>query len=163
MITMQVDLNKQFEMQKVVDNLIHKNHDIADPFEVKEEYILAIMDEICELMNKMRIHKFWSNKEMEAREVLLEEYVDIWHFLLAIGNMIQVPVEHYGIEIKPTFTQQFRGLLYVANDIFTPMGWHLFANQLKGLGIMMGFGEVEVIDAFKAKHDINIKRQQNGY
>jgi dimeric dUTPase (all-alpha-NTP-PPase superfamily) len=163
MIGMTADLKTQFEMQAVVDNLIYEKHSISNPWDKKEELILAVFDEICELMNRMRIHKFWSNKGMDAREKMIEEYVDTWHFLLSIGNIIEMPTTHFGIEIRQTFTQQFRSILFTANDIFTPIGWHLFTSQWKGLGHMMGYTEDEVIKAFERKHDINIRRQKNGY
>lgn len=163
MIEVQADLKVQFDLQWIADDIIYHMHNIQSGYDKKDELVLAVFDEICELMNKMRIHKFWSNKEMDERAELLEEYVDTWHFILSIGNIIQVPTSHFGIEIKKTFTDQFRAALFLANDVFTPIGWHLFTNHWKGLGVLMGFSDKEVIEAFNRKHDINVKRQLNGY
>lgn len=161
MITMETDLSEEFEMQKSFDDMVYKNHSVTTI--PKDELILSIFDEVCELMNKMRIHKFWSNKGMNERADLIEEYVDTWHFLLSIGNHIQIPTTHYGIEIRQTFTQQFRTILFTANDVFSPIGWTLLVSQWKGLGHMLGFTDAEVRAAYKDKHKINIKRQREGY
>jgi dimeric dUTPase (all-alpha-NTP-PPase superfamily) len=163
MIEMESNLVKEFNMQEEVDQLIYKTHKVKDPNRKRDELILALFDEVCELMNKMRIHKFWSNKGMNERSDLLEEYVDTWHFLLSVGNIIGAPQEHYGLEIRKAFTNQFRVILFTLNDVFTPIGWQLVVSQWKGLGHMMGFTDEEVRAAFIRKHEINIKRQKEGY
>lgn len=163
MIELETDLKKQFDLQWMVDDMIYQKHNIESGYDKKEELILSVFDEICELMNKMRIHKFWSTKGMNDRADLIEEYVDTWHFALSIGNIIQVPTTHEGLMISKTFTSQFRTILFITNDIFTPIGWNLFISHWKGLGIMLGFSDAEVREAYDRKHKINIERQLNDY
>jgi len=74
------------EAQSSLDSFILLNK--KEPMK-KEEYLsktfLALMVEVAELANATRCFKYWSNKESESKEVLLEEYVDIMHFFLSIG------------------------------------------------------------------------------
>lgn len=162
MIEIETDLSKEFKMQEELDQQIVRKHDL-NLSAFQEERILAVFDEICELMNKMRFHKYWSNKSPEAQEDLLEEYVDTWHFILSIGNSLNVVTFHCGLDIRATYTQQFRAALFTANDIFTPIGWTLFTSIWKGLGHMMGFAADEVRAAYKQKYQVNIERQENDY
>lgn len=164
MITMEIDLTKQFEMQKQLDDYIIKKHKI-NLLKIRDDRILSVMDEICELMNKMRFHKYWSkNKNPKVgREDLLEEYVDTWHFILSIGNEIEIPQVHYGLDIRRTFSIQFRAAVFVANDIYTPIGWTLFVSIWKGLGYMLKFTPEEVAAAYEKKYKENFERQDNDY
>ena len=150
-------------MQREYDQFLCEKHNIEGMETVKDETVLALFDEICELMNKMRIHKYWSTKGMAERKVLLEEYVDTWHILLSVGNSIQTPTTHEGAYSLPDYTNTFRQLLFIANDIFTPVGWHLFVNMWKGLGQKMGFTAEEVEKAFVRKLKKNYRRQERGY
>ena len=162
MIEIDTDLSKEFKMQAELDSYIVKKHTL-NLKAVQDETVLAVFDEVCELMNKMRFHKYWSNKPPEAREELLEEYVDTWHFILSIGNRIGVVTFHCGIDVRATLTKQFRAALFTVNDIFTPIGWTLFVSLWKGLGCQMGFNPDEVRAAYQRKYQINIERQDNDY
>jgi dimeric dUTPase (all-alpha-NTP-PPase superfamily) len=162
MIEIEADLSQEFKMQEELDQYIIQKRGLNLSI-LKDERILAVFDEVCELMNKMRFHKYWSNKAPEAKEDLLEEYVDTWHFILSNGNSIGVVQVHCGIDIRATYTKQFRAILFTANDIHTPIGWTLFVSLWKGLGHMMGFSPDEVRTAYKRKYQINVERQNNDY
>lgn len=164
MIETVINLADQFKKQAKLDAVINKNSGVKDPASIYDKKVLELYDEFCELMNKMRIHKYWSkNNAMGLKEDLLEEYVDGWHMLLSIGNDIDVPWEHGGIDIRQTFTQQFRAILFTANDVYRPIGWTLTVSLWKGLGVMLKFTPEEVTAAFEAKHSKNLERQANGY
>lgn len=163
MIGLASNLEEFFIKQQRLDHFIIEKHEIKQDKQFRENKILALIDEICELMNKTRIHKFWSTKGMDAKDVLIEEYVDGWHFLLSIGNDIEAPTEHYGIDARRTFTEVFRTLLFTVNAVYEPMGWQSMTALYKGLGHMLKFTEQEVIDAYNRKYQINLDRQNNGY
>jgi len=51
--------------------------------------ILALFTEVGEFANATKCFKYWSNKPPESKERLLDEYVDILHFYLSIGNTMK--------------------------------------------------------------------------
>ena len=79
-----MNLQKLFAMQDILDQKIRKEHGLerADLFNDK---ILALYVEVAELANETRCFKYWSHKPSSPREVILEEYVDGFHFLLSLG------------------------------------------------------------------------------
>ena len=162
MLSIQTDLTKWMERHVELNTLIHitkgiefKRHDL--------ETKLELMDEICELMNKTRVHKYWSDKGPEEEAILLDEYADIWLIIFKIGNDLEMTGGHYGVDLKESLLKQFDALLFQAYDIYRPMGWHCFICLLKGLGITLGFTSEKVEAALMEKWQVNIKRQREGY
>lgn len=150
------------DMEMELNTIIFMNHGIE--FGSKHlENKLNLTVEISELLNKSEIHKYWKNNIPKDKNELLEEYVDIWHMALNVGNDINIPGEHYGIEKKDSIAKQFDALFFTAQSAYSPMGWHCFISQLKGLGIMLNFTSEEVKEAFMNKWKVNIKRQKDGY
>ncbi|QFG05647.1 dUTPase [Bacillus phage 031MP004] len=163
MIEMNANLEEFFKKQQELDTFILESKGLELDNYRKNQLTLALFDEVCELLNKTRVHKFWSNKGMDEKAVLIEEYVDTWHFLLSVGNSLGVCTEHSGIISNKTFVEQFRAILFTMNDVFTPIGWTLVVSYWKGLGHMLGFTDDEVKDAYNRKYEINIQRQKEGY
>lgn len=82
-------LTELYQKQKVLDENIIKTKKLTLPKKIRLALtILALIVETCEFANATRCFKFWSNKGMEDRETLLEEYVDKLHFFLSIGNIM---------------------------------------------------------------------------
>lgn len=156
------DYGEYMDMQMELNTNIFIKHGIEFGSK-KLENKLELIDEICELMNKTRIHKYWSTKGMESKKVLLDEYVDIWHMAFTIGNDLEIPGGHYGIEIKKDLLNQFDTLFFAARTTYNPIGWHCFISQLKGLGLLLNFTSEEVKEAFKHKWSVNMQRQKEGY
>lgn len=78
-----------FESQKELDNFIleSKNIKITDK-ELMTDTLLALAVEVSELANEIRSFKHWSNKGASDRNVILEEYIDVLHFFLSVGNQL---------------------------------------------------------------------------
>ncbi len=162
MLNQREDYSEYMDKEMELNTVIFMNHGIE--FGSKQlENKLNLTVEISELLNITRVHKYWTTKGMEPKEILLEEYVDIWSMALNVGNDINIPGEHYGIEKKESLAKQFDALFFTAQSAYSPMGWHCFISQLKGLGIMLNFKSEEVKDAFIKKWEVNIKRQKDGY
>ena len=51
--------------------------------------LLALFVEVGEFANATRCFKYWSKKPSESKERLLDEYVDMLHFWLSIGNVMR--------------------------------------------------------------------------
>lgn len=158
------DLGALFKKQRKLDDFVLEQHGIKDEESLKVHRRLALYDEIAELLNKTRVHKYWSNKPMEARDDLLEEYVDGWHFLLMIGNDLQMPPLHEGIDQKDDLVSQFDAIMFTASIVYSPIGWYCMVSLYKGLGALLGFDwERDILTAYDKKYEINIERQKNGY
>ncbi|WKV22520.1 putative dUTPase [Bacillus phage vB_BceS-M2] len=166
------DLSKLFRKQHELDAGIIVQHDLYD-VDLKQMRRLALFDELAELLNKTKCHKFWSEKQASDREALekngadfedlLEEYVDGWHFLLSIGNDLEVPEIHHGIDIQKDFNAQFDNLLSVISIVCSEVGWLLYVNLYKGLATHYGFTWEQILVAYDKKYEINLERQRNHY
>lgn len=99
-----MDLKTFFEMQEKLDNnIIHALNDRRNevgldaigPQSLINERVLALIVECGELANalKGRGFKYWSQKQPESKERLLDEYVDILHFWLSIGLSLNFTAE----------------------------------------------------------------------
>lgn len=158
-----IDLTLMFGMQKELDEkIIHEFGWASEELHVHRK--LSFIDEVAELMNKTRVHKYWSHKKMAERDDLLEEYVDGWHFLLTIGNDLKVPTKFYS-EPKPmTLLESFEAIYTTATIMYSPIGWQLTTTLFMGLGEGLGFDwEEDVVPAYFKKYKINQQRLKNGY
>lgn len=158
------DLTELFKKQRKLDDFVLEQHGIKDETTLKAHRRLALFDEIAELLNKTRVHKYWSNKPSNAREDLLEEYVDGWHFLLMIGNDLSMPPLHDGLDKKEDLVSQFDAILFTASIVYSPIGWYCMVSLYKGLGELLGFDwSKDILPAYDKKYEINIERQKSGY
>lgn len=92
-------LSDMLECQRDLDELILQNHSarfIDLPVERKKQIILvdtilALMVEVGEFANELKGDGFkhWSTKTKSEKEVLLEELIDVYHFVLSITNQME--------------------------------------------------------------------------
>jgi len=93
-----ITLEKLYELQNELDELIvakatDGNIDGNNKMFLNDR-IIALFTEVGEFANATRCFKYWSNKPQESRERLLDEYADILHFVLSIGNTMEfTPLE----------------------------------------------------------------------
>src|SRR5699024_1020111 len=73
-----------FEKQIELDAYIPNNHDLSES-NLFEDKLVELFVELGELANETRCFKFCSMKERNAKSVILEDFVDNIHFLLALG------------------------------------------------------------------------------
>lgn len=90
-----MDIKELLKMQKDLDNTImfNKFDGCIDNRDVLTERFLALQCEVSELANATRCFKYWSNKDSEPIERLLDEYADCLHFLLSIGHTLNFTAE----------------------------------------------------------------------
>jgi dimeric dUTPase (all-alpha-NTP-PPase superfamily) len=180
-----LDLAKLFKVQKVLRERIIEQHDLCEQ-ELLPNLICALNVEVAELANETRCFKHWSVKPPSPREVILEEFVDVLHFLLEVGlsefeeygqryqiymflNTNSQSIEHTSLteQINSMFTEI--GILndslfencYTANSVEDSYN-NLFRLFI-GLGNMLGFTWDEIEQAYLVKNAINHKRQNQGY
>lgn len=90
-----INLEQLYEIQSKLDRFIVNNmFNVPDEVDHNDEgflsdRILALFTEVGEFANTTRCFKYWSVKGMDSREKMLNEYVDILHFYLSIGNTMR--------------------------------------------------------------------------
>ena len=176
-----MNLIKLFETQKVLDEKILKEKGLEGQ-DLLPMKILALQVELGELANEWRGFKFWSEDREPRTRVpvtawgepyknpLLEEYVDILHFILSIGlekNFTKPDIFDFAgaqkeITITDSFLSSFEAVasmdLHKSFDEYS----YLFSRFIE-LGQMLGFTWDQVEQAYYTKNEINHERQATGY
>ena len=181
------NLAKLFKTQKLLDNRIVDKHNLHGQ-DLLPKKILALQVELGELAQNWRGFKFWSRDQeprtelfdeeydlihmesvgLEQKNPLLEEYVDCLHFILSIGNDLELNIELYTIlpiEHK-TILDQFSRTYYVISDLeHDPSQEELiaFLQYFLGLGEMLGFTPEQIEQSYYQKNAINHQRQTDHY
>ncbi|MGJ9457160.1 dUTP diphosphatase [Oceanobacillus sp. CF4.6] len=158
--------DKLFTMQKQLDTYIENNHDLSKTDVFQEKY-LALLVELGELANETRCFKFWSHKPRNEKAVILEEYVDVIHFILSLGLEKGFSYETISWETIPhTETEQFNAVFEAAvifkHDTTEANYVNLFITALQ-LAAILGFTEEDIQHAYIKKNEINYERQNQGY
>lgn len=111
-----MEIKELLEMQKKLDNAILKKQ--VEPLtssieqqkylyeklngDLLTERILALSVEVGELANATRCFKYWSLKDSEPVERVLDEYADCLHFMLSIAHSLNFTAE----EIEEAYKQK---------------------------------------------------------
>lgn len=84
-----MELKKLYEMQKKLDDYIQsrKLRKLKEK-ELLTDTLLALQVEVSELANATRCFKHWSKKGPMDRDTILDEYADVMHFFLSVGNQL---------------------------------------------------------------------------
>ncbi len=165
-----MELKKLFKIQSKLDVRIIKEHGLENE-DLLPKKILAIEVELDELANATRCFKYWSYKESEPREVILEEYVDCLHFALSIGLDISANYminEKIQVErvTKQNLIEEFLELHHLINNFKEFNNFRNYLNLLErllSLGYILGFTDKEITEAYYNKNTINHQRQDQGY
>lgn len=173
-----MQLKEMFDMQRKLDERIKTEHENSINFNDK---IVATLVELSEFSNEVRWFKKWSNKSASPKEVILEEGVDILHFLLSLGNDIAAKGHDESVKffdytscncgddlsnIYIYFVGEMIELFYKYNkfDSFV-MNVQYYTVMSIYLDLMkaVGFNEKDIETAYYKKNEINHKRQDNNY
>jgi dimeric dUTPase (all-alpha-NTP-PPase superfamily) len=186
-----MNLQGLFEAQRELDEHIEREHPRQEGEDRRAKKILALMVELGELANEWRGFKFWSQDQQPRTKVqvytgsgrkiegkyknpLLEEYVDCLHFILSIGNDINMNEVYEDEEPKPLYCEDIIEQFIVVNDWVNSLYYRrhedvngemydlVFAYFL-GLGEMLGFTWEQVEKAYFKKNAVNHARQKFGY
>ena len=166
------ELRPLFFLQEKLDEKIMGNLDFEiDEDTIKEiqlKKILAFRVEVGELLNALRLHKYWSKKGSMERESVADEYADGLHFLLSIGGDKKVKDYAYrGIYINEITEKD---LVWLFDQLMT-MPWQqlkkddflLGLEMYLRLGELLGFNFEEIRQAYAKKNIENHARQESGY
>lgn len=159
-----MNLDKLFSLQKDLDAHIQREHPLQ-PNEYRiNKKLLALLVEIGELANETRCFKFWSHDQApKSCERVLEEGVDVLHFLLSIGNDLGIKPRKYEPFNKTDLNSQFLALYDSARFCTRSDEWHWTFRLFLTLMESLGFSWVEIEKAYIKKNAINHERQNSGY
>ncbi|HLS10355.1 dUTP diphosphatase [Lentibacillus sp.] len=161
-----MDWSSLYTMQKQLDAYIESQHDLSGRDVFQEKY-LALLVELGELANETRCFKFWSIKPRSDQSIILEEYVDGIHFLLSLGleKGYRYTADRVN-SVETDETGQFNRVYDVCTAFYRDPSEanynQLFENYLQ-LGILLGFDEHAIKDAYFKKNEVNYERQNQGY
>lgn len=132
-----------------------------------DKKILALQVELGELANELpEVFKFWSDKKNDYEKALVE-YVDALHFILSIGNDLDInDYDNYVTPQEDNIIDAFLSVFEFVNTLdvhqSTDDYYQAFA-RFVNLGSMLGFTWGQVEDAYYKKNEVNHARQHSGY
>jgi dimeric dUTPase (all-alpha-NTP-PPase superfamily) len=175
MLTIRELISKQLDL----DAVIAEEKKLGNPYHVRyfDKTRLALFTEIGEYANETRCFKYWSQKKPAAKEVQLEELVDILHFTLKlmVFKRVNLPIlydEYMQKTLKDIFV---RLKCYVSakqeltdhiNCLFVSAAARNYDSVLERIctiAIHQGYTPEELEEAYLRKREINIKRQEEKY
>lgn len=104
----------------------------------------------------------------EVKNPLLEEYVDVLHFLLSIGNEVpgaydfEMIVHSIDGDLTDLFLEFFKSITIFRGEQ-NNMNFEDMLSDWMGIGFLLGFEDETVEKAYFEKNKINHERQDNGY
>ena len=109
-----ITLKELFKIQEDLNSyLIEISNINKSEEEMLSNLFLALQVEVGELANATRCFKYWSRKSSDPKERLLEEYADILHFVLNIGNTLGFTASEveksYLSKNRENYIRQFEG------------------------------------------------------
>lgn len=159
-------LDELFPLQSGLDQEIAKIHNVTYESTFPRR-LLALLVELGEFANETRCFKYWSYKPSSSKEVILDEYVDGLHFLLSLGIPLGVISYSHRISVREkdlstALIKVYQKASALLDEYDLEHYLSLFGDYLNILPLL-GYGEEDVIKAYKAKMEINHKRQENSY
>lgn len=161
-------LNEIFKLQEELDSRIRMEHNLEN-VNLVDKKILSFLVELGELANETRCFKYWSKKSASEHSIILEEYVDGFHFLVSIGielnfnSILEATIpSSTNDDLTEAFNLTYEKIIDLKNNKTYDYYLSLFSTFLS-LGESLGFSRTEVFEAYKKKNEKNHKRQDSGY
>lgn len=174
-------LNEYIKMQQQLDEAIGKERKYVDFNKIDTHYNLklALIVELSELANFTQCFKMWragydpnnplANARTQNREDLLEEVVDVVHFLLSFTY--RCGFLELSFDVEEDAEQTLASLFVHTNAVFSNidvysmdkkqllLAWQAFLEIVAKLHI----SPEELTEHYKKKHKINYERLKNNY
>ncbi|CDQ22596.1 dUTP diphosphatase [Halobacillus karajensis] len=160
-----VDWQTVFQMQRKLTQHIAENYPVQDGEDRVKKKAFALMTEVAECGNEEKsCFKFWKANPIPNHEEMLEEHVDIVHFVADIG--IEMGIKDYKLKpVKEDVLGLFAGTMYLAY-LLAYGKFNVFDDLISSvdeLGGKLGFTPEDIARAHKRKNEINYSRQASGY
>lgn len=175
--TKKMNIKELLDKQRELDAFIAKEKGLGDPYDTKwlESRKLALLVEVAELANATRCFKYWSNKGPESKERILDESADCIHFCLSLMNF-KPDISEIEEESIKGYYEQYQELLEdghkrqplekTFNEMFENGVKNDWENVFIGVCLVnfaLGHAAEDLEKAFLKKHEVNYKRQVEGY
>ena len=177
--------NKQIEEllkeQKALDDEIRENNNIPKEESLISRKYIALKTELYELTNQIESFKYW--KKNKGKDNILEEGVDVLHFILSLALETGVGLEHEGEERVKEFFDTTKtelekfGKDAIINESIIIMDTLL--SEIPGkkeyvvlyptLMLLLQVLQIceytvdDIYDCYMKKNEINHERQENNY
>jgi dimeric dUTPase (all-alpha-NTP-PPase superfamily) len=160
-------ITELLEMQKELDIAIAQNLGMEDEFnsvEIVDQRVFALKVELGEFANEVGFFKYWKRSHVINQEATLEEWADVLHFLLSVGNSRKY---NFIQDIQPDLWHKVpmgRLFIYIMENEMDSSGkWKNAMEQIFCIGLKLGYSEEEMLNAYKEKREENFARQHRGY
>lgn len=163
-----MDFQSLYPIQAGLDQHIHTTMKVTYDSTFSER-LLALLTEIGECANETRCFKYWSRKPASSPAVILEEYVDILHFILSFGvafHFETVTPADCGDDWPNSVSAGFVQLMAISVAFGQTPFRSIYARLLGGylrLAAQLQLSEADIIQAYHQKNAINYARQASGY
>lgn len=130
-----------------------------------DEQLLALIVELAEVANEDKSFKYWKVQKVVNEDALLEEVVDVLHFILSRGNVLSETgngadtLDSVTACMRENVTIQILELI----DIARHGTYQELVEHFIGLTQMFGYAWNDIEAAYDVKHTKNKARQVNGY
>jgi dimeric dUTPase (all-alpha-NTP-PPase superfamily) len=148
-------------IQRELDMAIMKPRNLSYGSTFEDRKIAALV-ELGETANEVRFFKFWSQKGPSGREVILEELVDVLHFVLSLLNCTEGTFGKVEPWLSGNTLSCFMALYRIIPQYSRGQEFNM-ACLFEGLCVSLGFQPEEIEEAYMAKNRVNYKRQEEGY
>ena len=160
------DLKDLFVLQKELDLEIANNHH-TNYENTRNKRIVALLVELGEFANTTRTFKFWSNKGMDKKEVVLDEFADGLHFLLSLGIdkgylVDTIEVEDDDKSLTDNLLETYNLVSLYSKDQSFKNYLNMFVSYLRALH-KIGYSFEEAKEAYGIKLKENHHRQETNY
>lgn len=163
-------IKEMLHMQAKLDEAIMKEYGLAEIDE--EKLCFAILDEVGELTHELKANWCWWKKTQPPvdEENVLEELVDVWHFVLSYQNHFingekgienTYMVKRNSKNILRRMRNDEFGLTVAFSDLVS-WKWNKL-ERLIAITEYLGFTIERVYEAYCGKNKINYQRLKEGY
>lgn len=162
-------VKKQIKLDDYISKSKNIDQNTEDIFKKK---VVAYFVELGEFINEERSFKFWSNKPSSEKEVMLEEYIDGLHFLLSLSISCEFEFDNFTFkennkDITDAYLDNINKLSsFISTDYRSSKQHKAFLelfNCFLNIGNCLKWTEMDIIEIYNKKNDINFKRQDNNY
>ena len=128
---------------------------------------LALFVEIGEFANTTRCFKYWSNKPMDDKAVVLDEYADGLHFFLSLGIDVKSDKAIYErsdnkIPLSDQIVKTYELISEFAKT-YSVSDYQKAFSYFLNISYTLGYEIKEVVDAYETKLKENYRRQNTNY
>lgn len=166
----QEQLNEIINLQQGLDLKISEAKNITNY--QKQEFLdakfLALLVEIGEFANEQRCFKYWSLKGASDKEILLEEFIDGFHFIISIANNLELKLSDYKFQYqdKLSLTSLFLYLFDLTLKLQKEKSLvvlHQWMNIYYSIAKLCDFSADDIFNGYCKKNKINHLRQEQNY